>query len=142
MRRCLQQTSGHFEQSCAEIGLTARQYDYLFVLNAVGQLGQGELGSTLGLDRSTNALVLKILERKAWVQRVVVATDTRRRLVQITPEGRRTFLAARKAAEGSIQTITSALSTEEYQLLLSLMRKVVQAGMEQGTFPDQGLSPA
>ena len=64
LRRCLQQTSAVFEQSCADLGITARQYDYLFVLDKVSRIGQGEIGELLGLDRSTNTLVLKILERK------------------------------------------------------------------------------
>ncbi|MFN3735789.1 MarR family winged helix-turn-helix transcriptional regulator [Hydrogenophaga sp.] len=141
LRRCLQKTSGSFELSCAEIGLTARQYDYLFVLDKVGQLGQGELGSTLGLDRSTNTLVLKILERKGWTQRVVVPSDTRKRLVQITPEGRQVFLAAQKAAEDSIKTITDALTPAEYQELLRLMRKVVQASLDHEIPSSLDLSP-
>jgi DNA-binding MarR family transcriptional regulator len=127
LRRCLQHTSGVFEQSCAEIGLTARQYDYLFILDMVGEMGQGELGQTLGLDRSTNTLVLTILERKKWVRRVLVEGDLRKRLVQITDEGRQTILSAKKAAERSIQTISTALNPEEYHQFLTLLRKVAQA---------------
>lgn len=127
LRRCMQHTSGVFEQSCTEIGLTARQYDYLFVLDMMEEMGQGELGQILGMDRSTNTLVLTILERKKWVRRVLVERDLRKRLVQITDEGREAFLTAKVAAEKSIETITSALDPDEYQQFLSLLRKVAQA---------------
>lgn len=128
LRRCLQQTSGVFEQSCAEIGLTTRQYDYLFMLAMVGQISQGELGRILGMDPATNTLVIKILERKQWIERTTVADDTRKRTVRITDDGRAVFLAAKKAAEASIKSIHEALDDAEYDQLLLLLRKVVQAG--------------
>ena len=32
LRRCPQDTSSTFENGCSEVGITMRQYDYLFVL--------------------------------------------------------------------------------------------------------------
>lgn len=130
LRRCLQLTSGVFEQSCAELGLTARQYDYLFVLAKVGTIGQGEIGSALGLDRATNTLVIKILERKKWIEREVVESDTRRRMVRITSEGRAAFAATRRAAKTAISSISDALSPQEYDTLVVLLQKVVAANTQ------------
>lgn len=129
IRRCMQQISGVFEQATADMGLTARQYDYLFVLDAVGALGQGEIGEALGLDRSTNTLVLKILERKKWVVREVVAMDTRRRVVRITPAGREAFAHGREAAQKAVACISGAITHEEYATLVTIMRKIVQANL-------------
>ena len=126
LRRCLQLTSGIFEQSCSEIGLTARQYDYLFVLDIVAEMGQTELAEMVGLDKATNTLVIQILERKQWVRRTVPAHDSRKKVVQITDEGRQVFAAAKLAADKAIGTIGSALSEQEYRQLLQLMRKVAR----------------
>lgn len=131
LRRCLQHTSGIFEQSCAELGLTARQYDYLFVLDMAGEMGQTELAGALGLDRSTNTLVLKILERKQFVEREIVANDTRRRMVRITEKGRSVYRRAHLAAQNAIQSLTNALDAKEYKQLIALLQKVVRANAGQ-----------
>ncbi|WP_158215362.1 MarR family winged helix-turn-helix transcriptional regulator [Candidimonas nitroreducens] len=131
LRRCLQHTSGAFEQSCSELGLTARQYDYLFVLDMAGEMGQTELAGALGLDRSTNTLVLKILERKQFVKRKIVANDTRKRLVSITDHGRSVSRQAHVAAGHAIQSLTNALDAGEYQQLIDLLQKVVRANSDQ-----------
>ena len=129
LRRCLQHISGVFEQSCAEQGLTARQYDYLFLLDAVGQMGQGEIGDALGLDRSTNTLVLKILERKKWILREVHEDDTRRRTVTITRAGRSAYASGRAAAEKAVACISDPLSKSEYQTLVKLLQKIMAANL-------------
>lgn len=126
LRRCLQLTSGVFEQSCASIGLTARQYDYLFVLNTVEELGQTELAETVGLDKATNTLVIQILERKQWIKRTVSPQDSRKKLVHITDSGRQVFASAKRAADSAISSVSSPLSSDEYQQFLNLMRKVAK----------------
>lgn len=125
LRRCLQKTSGRFNEGCAALGLTDRQYDYLFVLDIVEQLGQTELGEVLGLDRSTNTLVLKILERKGLVTREIPEEDTRRRLVRITAQGRDLLCRARTAADESQSAIADCLTAPEYRQLLMLLQRVL-----------------
>jgi len=137
LRRCLQHTSGIFEQSCAELGLTARQYDYLFVLDMAGEMGQTELAGALGLDRSTNTLVLKILERKQFVERKIVANDTRRRMVSITDRGRNVSRQARVAAGNAIECLTNALDADEYRQLIGLLQKVVRANSGQPAYAQE-----
>lgn len=125
LRRCLQKTSSAFNDACAEIGLTDRQYDYLFVLDMHERIGQTELGELVGLDRSTNALVLKILERKGLIRREIPDDDTRRRQVRITNEGRALFRQARTGADKSQEAVADGLSSKEYRQLLQLLRKVL-----------------
>ena len=137
LRRCLQHTSGIFEQSCSELGLTARQYDYLFVLDLAGEMGQTELAGALGLDRSTNTLVLKILERKQFVEREIVANDTRRRMVRITERGRSVARQARRAAGDAIQCLTNALDPDEYRQLIESLQKVVRANSGQLAYAEK-----
>ena len=128
LRRCLQLTSGVFEQACSEMGLTARQYDYLFVLDIIGELGQTELADIVGLDKATNTLVIQILERKQWVRRIGAPHDSRKKLVQITAAGREIFAAAQRGADQAIASVRNPLTEPEYRQLLNLMRKVVLYG--------------
>lgn len=125
VRRCTQQTTAAFEQACAELDLTARQYDYLFVLDTVGEAGQGEIGDILGLDKATNTLVLKILKRKNWIISEVVASDTRRRRISITKEGRRAYTKAKAAADQAVSLFTDTLTESEYRTFIALLQKIV-----------------
>lgn len=126
LRRCLQNSAAIFEQASGDLDITPRQYDYLYVLNQTGEIGQGELGALLGLDRSTNTLVLKILERKGWIERAVVSSDTRRRRIRLSAAGREIYQRARKAARSAQAAIAASLPPEELQVLLALLSKVIR----------------
>ena len=43
LRLCLQETGQAFERGCAEVGLTPRQFDFLFVLNGMEETTQDRL---------------------------------------------------------------------------------------------------
>ena len=86
MRRCVQTFTGVFHETCAELGLTIRQYDFLYVLDAYETVDQDHLARALGLDRSTTGLVVAILERKRLIERQVKPSDRRKRSLTITPD--------------------------------------------------------
>lgn len=48
-----------------------RQYEYLFALGEIDVATQSELSQLLSIDRSTNALVIGILEKKGLIERSV-----------------------------------------------------------------------
>lgn len=124
-RRCTQNTSAVFEQACGDLDLTARQYDYLFVLNQLREVGQTEIAEMLGLDWSTNTLVLKILERKGWIEREASKTDSRRRLVKISEAGQEIYRRAEIAARNAQAAVWAALDTQEREFLLDVLSKVI-----------------
>ena len=125
LRRCLQETGFAFEQGCVELGLTARQYDFLFILQDRDRMDQDQLARILGLDRSTTGTVLRILERKELVVRQISAADRRKREVTITAKGREIFAAAAPAAKASRDRALGALQPDERRQLLSMLRRIV-----------------
>lgn len=125
LRRVLQQSSAVFEERCRDLGMTVPQYYYLYLLDQVPEVGQGEISQMLGMDRSTNTLVLKILERKGWVKRTVDADDTRRRTVRITKEGKAVFGKTSTAGEQAIDVISGGLTPNQYRVLIELLQKIV-----------------
>ena len=124
LRLCLQETGQAFEQGCAEVGLTPRQFDFLFVLNVIEETTQDRLARILVLDRSTTGLVVGILERKGFVERRVAPTDKRKRLVRSTDEGRAAFAKASPAAEAARARLFERLSAGERGQLMRLLRKI------------------
>jgi DNA-binding MarR family transcriptional regulator len=124
LRLCLQETGQAFERGCAEVGLTPRQFDFLFVLNGMEETTQDRLARILVLDRSTTGLVVGILERKGFVERRVDPTDKRKRLVRSTDKGRAAFAKASPAAEAAKARLFERLSEGERGQLMHLLRKI------------------
>ena len=127
LRRCLQETGFAFEAACADLGITPRQFDFLFVLDMVEETSQDQLARVLGLDRSTCGLVLGILERKKFVERRVLASDKRKRQVRITEKGKAVYTSAVPAGEVAKQKLFDPLSSRERKMLMDLLRKVIKA---------------
>ncbi len=130
MRRCVQTFTGVFHETCAELGLTIRQYDFLYVLDAYETVDQDHLARALGLDRSTTGLVVAILERKRLIERQVKPSDRRKRSLTITPAGRKMFKAAEAAARAGADSILVPLDPAERDQLLFLLRRILDAREE------------
>ena len=125
LRRCLQDTSSCFERGCSEVGITTRQYDYLFVLEQIEMATQGEISQLLGIDRSTNTLVLRLIEKKGLAERWSHPEDSRKKCVRITDAGRtaleQTYDSARRAAEKLLAPLTKAEARQLMHLLAKAM---------------------
>ena len=125
LRRCLQDTSSTFENGCSEVGITMRQYDYLFVLAQVEMTTQSEISQLLGIDRSTNTLVLRILEKKGLAERWNHPHDSRKKCVRITDAGRTAFNQTYESARQAATKLLAPLSPKEREQFLSLLGKLV-----------------
>ncbi|WP_186766252.1 MarR family winged helix-turn-helix transcriptional regulator [Falsiphaeobacter marinintestinus] len=125
LRRCLQNTSSLFEDACADTGITLRQYDVLFVLGQVGEMTQGELSQLLDIDRSTNALVIGILEEKGLIARWGHPRDTRKKCVGLTPEGQTTLNTIKPRAQIAANALLEGLDSAEQQALLATLNKII-----------------
>ena len=125
LRRCQQETGWVFEESCAELGLTQRQYDFLFALSEADERDQDQLARLLGLDRSNTGHVIKILLRKGYIERRVKPSDKRKRLIRLTENGRDIFQAAKPAAMAARDYLLDLLDQDEQEIFMRLLRKIV-----------------
>ena len=125
LRRCQQETGWVFEESCAELGLTQRQYDFLFALSEADERDQDQLARLLGLDRSNTGHVIKILLRKGYIERRVKPSDKRKRLIRLTENGRDIFQAAKPAAMAARDYLLDLLDKDEQEIFMRLLRKIV-----------------
>ncbi|MDA0238817.1 MAG: MarR family winged helix-turn-helix transcriptional regulator [Proteobacteria bacterium] len=126
-RRCIQAGGGLFEEACAEFGLTSRQFDVLFVVDACEEVEQDRLARILGLDRSTAGLVVGILERKELIARTVNPKDRRKRLLVLTAAGRNIFKLAKPIATEAADSLLLPLSKNEQEQLFALLQKIINA---------------
>ncbi|MGE3288245.1 MAG: MarR family winged helix-turn-helix transcriptional regulator [Pseudonocardia sp.] len=70
------------------VGLTGPQFAVLTAVNAYPGAEQGSLASSVALDRSTMASIVRRLEERGLITRERPAEDGRKRLLQLTAEGR------------------------------------------------------
>ena len=76
-------------EELGSVGLTTALFALLNVINAREGAIQQELGSALGIDRSTMVSLIDELESAGLASRRPSARDRRAREIAITPNGRR-----------------------------------------------------
>ena len=128
LARRLQQASYLLWTTIVSEEVTAPQFVVLNVLAARPGVDQRTLGEAASLDRSTAADVVGRLVRRGLVERVRDATDRRRNVLQLTQAGRATLeqVAARTMTMNRV--LLSPLALDEQDVLMALMRRLVEAG--------------
>jgi len=111
----------------ASIGLTPALFALLNVIGARQGAIQQELGSALGIDRSTMVSLVDQLENAGLAERRPSATDRRAREVAITSKGKRLLEKARALTSQVEDEVLGGLSSEERQQLLTLLRRALDS---------------
>jgi DNA-binding MarR family transcriptional regulator len=128
LARRLQQSSYALWTTMVSDDLTAPQFVVLNVLLGNPDIDQRTLGELASLDRSTVAEVVARLVRKGLVARVRDEVDRRRNVLRLTERGCDMLGKVGPRTAAMNRRLLSCLSREERELLLSLLRRVVEAG--------------
>ena len=115
----------------ASVGLTPPLFALLNVVGAREGAIQQELGSALGIDRSTMVSLIDQLESAGLANRQPSATDRRAREVAITPKGRRLLQRARGLILQVEDDVLAGLSAEGRDELLTLLRRALDSAPAQ-----------
>ena len=113
------------------VGLTPAVFALLNVVGAREGAIQQELGSALGIDRSTMVSLIDQLESAGLARRRPSATDRRAREIAITPKGRRLLQQARRLLCEVEDEVLAGLNARERQELLALLRRVLESAPAQ-----------
>jgi DNA-binding MarR family transcriptional regulator len=113
------------------VGLTTALFALLNVINAREGAIQQELGSALGIDRSTMVSLIDELEGAGLASRRPSAKDRRAREIAITPKGRRLLKRARGLIAQSENEVLGGLSAEERRELKALLRRALDSAPAQ-----------
>jgi DNA-binding MarR family transcriptional regulator len=111
--------------------LTPALFALLNVIGAREGAIQQELGSALGIDRSTMVSLIDELENAGLATRRPSATDRRAREIAITPKGRRLLQRARGVISQVEDEVLAGLSAEERDELLGLLRRALDSAPAQ-----------
>ena len=113
------------------VGLTPARFGLLNVIGARDGAIQQELGSVMGVDRSTMVSLVDQLEEAGLAKRRPSATDRRAREIVITPKGRRLLQRARALVGATEDEILATLTARQRGELVSLLRRALEAAPAQ-----------
>jgi MarR family transcriptional regulator for hemolysin len=118
-------------EALGTVGLTPALFAVLNVIAAREGAIQQELGSTLGIDRSTMVSLIDQLESAGLARRRPSATDRRAREIAITPKGRRLLERARGLISEVEDEVLAGLKAGERRELLALLRRALSSAPAQ-----------
>src|SRR4029434_6522583 len=104
------------------VGLTPALFALLNVIGAREGAIQQELGSVMGIDRSTMVSLIDQLESASLAKRRPSATDRRAAEMLITPKGRRLLERARRRISETEDEVLAGLTAAERDELVRLLR--------------------
>jgi DNA-binding MarR family transcriptional regulator len=111
--RRLFQLRSRLWQETVPYDLTGPQYTVLGALFLNGRMDQGTLGQHAGLDKSTAAPIIERLRGRGLLVTTRDTADARRKLLDLTPEGRRTVVRMAPFAIEVDERLLSALTADE-----------------------------
>lgn len=100
--------------------LTGPQYAVLVTVDAHPRLDQGSLAHTVSLDRSTMADVCRRLEERGLIERAPAPADGRRKLLDLTDDGREALHRVRQRVAALDGELMAEYPADVAQLLSDL----------------------
>ena len=116
--------------------LSASEARALIELVAARGIAQGQLGTLLGLEKSTVSRLAAGLERKGWVRRGRDEANQRYIRLYLTPEGSRVAARVWSAWQTRQARILAALTLEERAGLASGLRGLIRSLAAEGLVTD------
>lgn len=124
-----------FSEECKAHNITPVQFGILTALSLKPGLDQTEIGTEVGLDRTTTADVLKRLEEKNLIERRPHPADKRSRQSLLTEEGFRVMKLLHTSMMRAQQRLLSPLSERNQEIFLKLLGTLVDANNEYSRAP-------
>jgi DNA-binding MarR family transcriptional regulator len=125
IRRAHQIAIDVFIATCSPVDVTPSQYGVMYILNLGGPMSQIDVSRLIGLDRSTTALVIRILTERGLLMKTKSETDARKAEISLTTQGKRLFRQAERHAAREMKALLVPFSATEAKQFLGLLDKFV-----------------
>jgi DNA-binding MarR family transcriptional regulator len=121
-----------FSARVADGQVTPVQFGLLSILISRPGIDQATLGAELGLDPANVAEILRRLEDRNLLTRVVDPQNRRRKLCLATPDGQKFVQRYQKDMQLSQQQLLSPLKPADRQVFMELLGRLVEGNNESG----------
>lgn len=117
-----------FQNAVAPHDMTPGQFGVLIMIKENEGLSQSDLGSAVGIDRSTMVAVIDRLESRGLVIRAPSPNDRRSYALRLSPEGEKLLDELIPRIQAHDKAMVKDLSTEEQAQLIDFLRRISRAG--------------
>jgi len=121
VRALAQRINDDSTERLTEVGLTARQYNYLSVIYVEERVTPNEIGRLIHTANPTVTSMLNALERDGLIVREQHPADGRSSVVTLTPRGKALYERAFQLHHDPIEETMAALTTEERKKLVDVL---------------------
>lgn len=128
LKRAYVIVSADFRRVLGEDGLAPRLFSALSLIVRYPNITQSDLARKLGIERSGLVAMIDDLEGRGFVARKAVPGDRRVQALAPTEPGKAAYLHARDAVRTHEAELLSALSPEETETLIGLLKKIRHIG--------------
>lgn len=135
VRRLHQIHVGLFAEECGGEDLTPVQFGMLTVLQNGEEMDQLTLSTSVGIDRTSGADVIRRLERRGYVTRQPSDHDRRAKIIRITEQGKVCVSRVRPMMARAQERLIGPLDDDEREEFLRLIEKLVDANNEASRAP-------
>ena len=135
LRRAHQISAAVFESACIEVGLTQAQYGVLTVLHSAPDIDQSRLARALAFDKVTVLRVLRGLEERGLVTRMVAAENRRQMSVRLTAQGKRLLKKTEQPVRLAYQQLMAPLTQKESEQLIVLLQRLTNKLQDEARAP-------
>ena len=132
IRRLHQIHVAMFIEQVADGQVTPIQFGLLSILMMRPGIDQATIGEEMGLDPANVAEILKRLEDRGLVSRVIDPLNRRRKLCLTTPVGKKFVQRYQRDMQLSQQQLLEPLAPAERRIFLDLLARLVEANNESG----------
>ncbi len=123
IRRAHQICLSMFVETCSGLNITPTQYGILTVLRHSDAIDQISVARLLGLDRSTTALVVGLLEERGLLVKTPGRVDKRKNELKLTEEGAVLWADGDRVLGQLKDTLLEPFSAREKKEFLQLLKK-------------------
>lgn len=134
-RRVLQHLQATFAAAAPAGRTTLRQFALLYVVATRGPITQTAIARLYGLDPSTCAVILRVLNKRQWIQSKRSDQDGRERVYSVTEIGGSALTELRAQAERSENAAMRGESVADRRWLVEQLRHIVAMHSNRLRFP-------
>ncbi|WP_246024223.1 MarR family winged helix-turn-helix transcriptional regulator [Azospirillum ramasamyi] len=116
-----------FQNAVAPHDITPGQFGVLIMIRENEGLSQSDLGTAVGIDRSTMVAVIDRLESRGLVVRAPSPNDRRSYALRLSPEGQALMDDLTPRVQAHDQSMVKDLSPEEQAQFIDFLRRVSRA---------------
>lgn len=135
IRRLHQIHVGLFVEECGGEDVTPVQSAILTVLQSGEEMDQLTLSTSVGIDRTSGADVIRRLERRGLLARQSSKFDRRAKLVKITDAGKAFIKRVRPRMAKAQERLVAPLTDDEREEFYRLVNKLVDANNDASRAP-------